>query len=114
MKTFVDESGGFSWTNAGRSTFAALSLPDQALPELYIDFLRWKRDFLGLKRQKEIKGSQLKTKQLISFVERVVAPHPNFRLTFVAVDTKLTSASVVDAIRNQWADIVAVVASRYS
>jgi hypothetical protein len=112
MKTFIDESGGFSWNRGGNSLFCCLSVPDQALPDLYLDFFRWKHKFLGIKRRKEIKGHELTTKHLRSFVEMVVVPNETLRLTYVVMDTKLTSADVVDKMRDQWAEVVAVGASR--
>jgi Protein of unknown function (DUF3800) len=113
MKVFVDESGCFNWARTGKSTFCAVSLPDEALHDLYVDFVRWKQSSLGLKRRKEIKGAELETKQLSSFVENVVLPHGSFRLTYVAVDTELTSAQVVEAIKRQFADVIAIAAERY-
>jgi len=111
VKTFIDESGCFSWNRLGKSTFCGVSLPDHSLPDLYIDFLRFKRDS-GLKKQKEIKGHELTTKQLRSFVDRVVLAHENFRLTYVVVDTQFTSSAVTDKMRDQWADVLAVAAGR--
>ncbi|MFL6388385.1 MAG: DUF3800 domain-containing protein [Terriglobales bacterium] len=112
MKTFIDESGCFSWTRSGKSIFCGVSLPDPALPTLFLRFFHWKRDVLGLKRQKEIKACDLDTKQLRSFVERVALPEETFRLTYTAVDTQFTSAAIVDKMRDQWADVLAVVANR--
>src|ERR1700739_781026 len=112
VKTFIDESGCFSWARSGKSVFCGVSLPDHALPDLFLKFFRWKSDVLGLKRQKEIKACDLNTKKLISFVERVVLPEETFRLTYTAVDTQFTSAAVVGKMRDQWADVLAVAANR--
>jgi Protein of unknown function (DUF3800) len=112
VKTFIDESGCFSWKHSGKSVFCGLSLPDHALPDVFLQFFRWKRDVLGLKRQKEIKAYELTSKQLRSFVERVAMYDKTFRLTYTAVDTQFTSATVVDKMRDQWAEVLAVVANR--
>ncbi len=112
MKTFIDESGEFGWKHSGKSVFCAVSVPDQTLPAVFQHFRSWKHKFIGLKKQREIKGHELTTKQLSSFVELVVMPDENFRLTYVAVDTKLTCADVVDKIRDQWAEVLAVCANR--
>jgi hypothetical protein len=112
MKTFIDESGGFGWHCPGKSTFCSISVPDQALPDLYLDFFKWKHRVLGLKKRKEVKGRELTTKQLRSFVELVVMPTETLRLTYVAVDTQLTSADIIDKMRSQWAEVVTVGANR--
>src|SRR5262245_11034991 len=100
MKVFIDESGSFNWARPSKSTFSGVSVPDSSLLNLYVDFSSWKRESAGLRRQKEVKGSALRNKQLLSFVEDVVLKHDNFRLTYVVVDTVLTRERVVDAIKN--------------
>lgn len=112
MKTFIDESGGFGWKHSGKSVFCGVSLPDHALPDVFLQFFRWKRDVLGLKKQKEVKAYELDTKQLRSFVECVALREKTLRVTYTAVDTQFTSAAVVGKMRDQWADVLAVVANR--
>lgn len=104
MRIFADESGSFSWSTPEISLMLALVIPDGSMDVLTSRFLTWKSSIIG-ESARELKGSELDSAQLLSFVQRVLprserAPF----LTVVGADTALTQDSHVKMAKNQLAE----------
>jgi hypothetical protein len=79
----------------------ALVIPDRSMDALTSRFLTWKSSIVG-KSTRELKGSELDSAQLLSFIQRVLprserAPF----LTVVGADTALTQDSHVKMAKDQ-------------
>jgi len=101
MRIFADESGSFSWSTPEISLMVALVIPDRSMDALTSRFLTWKSSIVG-KSTRELKGSELDSAQLLSFIQRVLprserAPF----LTVVGADTALTQDSHVKMAKDQ-------------
>lgn len=103
---FIDDSGAFSWgSNKGRSLFCGVTISDAELPELEKRFLAWKRTIVGHSLQ-ELKGKDLRSNQLFSFVHKVLPlTNHNIVVTVVGGDTSVTAESYVEKMRDQSAEI---------
>jgi len=101
MRIFVDESGSFSWSTPAISLMAALVIPDGSMDSLTSRFLTWKSSVVG-RSTRELKGSELDSAQLQSFVQHVL---PNSErsplLTVVGADTANSRESDVTMAKNQ-------------
>lgn len=109
MRIFVDESGSFSWSTPGISLMAALVIPDAAMDILTSRFLVWKSSIAGESRR-EIKGSELTSVQLESFVQQVLPSSERVPfLTVVGANTATTQenhvATAKDQLSQQYAHI---------
>lgn len=101
MNLFIDDAGSFSWQNKGMSLFAGLTVPDRQLPALLDRFEEWRRTVVGI-TTRELKGSELTARQLLSFV-RTVFPHTqrDLYITLVGASTAHTSEAVIATVRDQ-------------
>lgn len=104
MWNFIDDSGSFSWRNRGKSLFCGVTVSDVELPELEKRFIAWKRSIIGGSGQ-ELKGSELTSNQLSSFVMKVLPRSSGIVLTVVGGDTSATAESHVEEMRHQSAEI---------
>lgn len=104
MWNFIDDSGSFSWGKRGKSLFCGVTVSDAELPELEKRFVAWKRSIVGSSGQ-ELKGSDLTSNQLESFVMKVLPPSSGVVLTVVGGDTNVTAESHVQRMRDQSAEI---------
>jgi hypothetical protein len=101
MRIFVDESGSFSWSKPGTSLMAALVIPDAAMDSLTSRFFVWKSSIVGESRR-EVKGSELTSAQLESFVRQVLPSSERVPfLTVVGADTATTQESHVATAKDQ-------------
>lgn len=101
MRIFVDESGSFSWSTPGISLTVALVIPDGAMDSLTSRFLTWKKSILG-KSTRELKGSELDSAQLESFVRKVLPLSERAPLlTVVGADTATTQECHVTKAKDQ-------------
>ena len=101
MRIFVDESGSFSWSTPVISLMVAVVTPDGSMDALTSRFLAWKGSILG-ESTRELKGSELDSAQLQSFVRQVLpyserAPF----LTVVGADTARTQERHVAMAKDQ-------------
>jgi len=104
MWNFIDDSGSFSWGNKGKSLFCGVTVSDAEVPELEKRFIAWKKSIVGRSAQ-ELKGSDLTSNQLESFVMKVLPPSSGVVLTVVGGDTSVTAESHVERMRDQSAEI---------
>jgi Protein of unknown function (DUF3800) len=104
MWNFIDDSGSFSWGNRGKSLFCGVTVSDAELSELEKRFIAWKRSIVGNSGQ-ELKGSDLTSNQLESFVMKVLPPSSGVMLTVVGGDTSVTAESHVEKMRDQSAEL---------
>ena len=103
MRIFADESGAFEWSPPGISLMVALVIPDRAMDALVSRFLLWKSSIVG-KSTREVKGSELDSKQLKSFVQQVLPRSERVPLlTVVGADTAETQERHVTAAKDQLA-----------
>lgn len=103
MHIFVDESGAFGWGTPGVSLMAALAIPDGAMDGFSSRFLAWKSSIVG-KSTREVKGSELDSNQLKSFVQQVLPRSERAPLlTVVGADTTVTQECHVTAAKDQLA-----------
>lgn len=101
MNLFFDDAGSFSWRNKGISLFAGLTVPHRELNGLLDRFEKWRRTVIGITRR-ELKGSELTSNQLRSFVNAVFPyKHPDTRITLVGASTANTVEGVVSTVRDQ-------------
>jgi hypothetical protein len=101
MRIFIDESGSFSWSTPAISLMVALIIPDGSMDSLTSRFLTWKSSIVG-KSRRELKGSELDSAQLESFVQKVL-PHSERTplLTVVGADTATTLECHVAMAKDQ-------------
>lgn len=101
MRIFADESGSFSWSTPAISLMVALVTPSEAMDALTSRFLTWKGSIVG-DSARELKGSELDSAQLQSFVRQVL-PHSEHApfLTVVGADTAHTQESHVAMAKDQ-------------
>lgn len=101
MRTFIDDSGSFSWRNKGISLFCGITIADRDFDAVTERFIRWKRSILG-KSTREIKGAELTPNQLNSFNQKVL-PHTDHDVyvTLVGADTSVTSNAIVTKVAEQ-------------
>jgi hypothetical protein len=103
MRIFMDESGAFGWGAPGVSLMAALVIPDGAMDAFSSRFLAWKSSIVG-KSAREVKGSELDSNQLKSFVQQVLPRSERVPLlTVVGADTSVTQECHVTAAKDQLA-----------
>jgi hypothetical protein len=101
MRIFVDESGSFSWSTPAISTMVALVIPDGSMGALTSRFLAWKSSIIG-KSNRELKGSELNSAQLESFVRHVLPLSERVPvLTVVGADTATTLECHVAMAKDQ-------------
>ena len=112
MRIFMDESGSFSWSTPGISLMTALVIPDAAMDGLKSRFGVWKSSIVG-KSTREVKGSELTSAQLESFVRQVL-PHSERvpYLTVVGADTATTLERHVLMAKDQLSQQYAHLAKR--
>lgn len=112
MRIFIDESGSFSWSTPGISLMTALVIPDAATDGLTSRFRVWKSSIVG-KSTREIKGSELTSAQLESFVEQVLPSSERVPyLNLVGADTATTEESHVLRAKDQLSQQYAYLAQR--
>jgi hypothetical protein len=101
MRIFVDESGSFSWSTPAISLMVALVIPDGSMDSLSSRFLAWKSSIIG-NSTRELKGRELDSAQLESFVQQVL-PHSERTalLTVVGADTATTQERHVAMAKDQ-------------
>lgn len=112
MRIFMDESGSFSWSSPEISLMTALVITDAAMDGLTTRFSVWKSSIVG-KSTREVKGSELTSEQLESFVRHVL-PHSERVpfLTVVGADTSTTQESHVLMAKDQLSQQYAHLAKR--
>jgi hypothetical protein len=105
MRTFIDESGSFSWSNKGKSVFCSVTVSDAELSQLEKRFFAWKRSVIGHRKQ-ELKGQDLTGNQLYSFAHKLFPRAVrNIHLTLVGGDTTVTAESYLERLREQAAGL---------
>ncbi len=103
MRIFMDESGAFGWGTPGVSLMAVLVIPDGAMDGFSSRFLAWKSSIVG-KSTREVKGSELDSNQLKSFVQQVLPRSERAPLlTVIGADTTVTQECHVTAVKDQLA-----------
>jgi hypothetical protein len=105
MKIFIDESGGFNWTNPGISIFCGVTIPDRDLNTVLGRFDHWRRSVIG-HSTRELKGCELTEAQITSFVNKVLpGSDRDVWLTVQGVDTKRTKKHIIEQLTAQDAEI---------
>jgi hypothetical protein len=105
MRTFIDESGSFSWANPGKSLFCCVTVSDAELPHLEKRFLQWRKSIIGNGKQ-ELKGQELTPNQLYSFSHTVLPlVRRDIHLTLVGGDTSQTAETYIERLREQAAEL---------
>jgi hypothetical protein len=101
MRIFADESGSFSWSTPAVSLMVALVMPSGEMDALTSRFRVWKSSIVGGSKR-ELKGSELKSSHLETFVRQVL-PHTERApfLSVVGADTAHTQESYVAIARDQ-------------
>ena len=101
MRIFADESGSFSWSTPEISLMVALVIPDESMDALTSRFLTWKSSIIG-ESARELKGSDLDSAQLLSFVQKVLSSSERAPfLTVVGADTSQTQKTHVAMAKDQ-------------
>jgi hypothetical protein len=110
LRIFADESGSFSWSTPEISLMVALVIPDGAMDGLTSRFFTWKSSIIG-ESARELKGSELDSAQLLSFVQKVLPSSERAPfLTVVGADTSQTQMSHVTMAKDQLSEQFAHIA----